>query len=49
MATDAAPSPASSDSIIQTRLFGFLVRTALALLAFWALWFAQGRYISFRQ
>ncbi len=30
-------------------MVGFLVRAALALLAFWALWFAQARYVGFRQ
>ena len=49
MTADAAVhARASSDSMIQTWWFGFLVRTALALLAFWALWFAQDRYSTFR-
>ncbi len=44
MATDAVPARASSDSIIQAWWFGFLVRAAVALLAFGALWFAQDRF-----
>jgi hypothetical protein len=48
MAIDAVPAPASSESMIQTWWFGFLVRTGLVLLAFWALWFAQDRYGAFR-
>ena len=48
MATDAVPARASSDSMIQTWWFRFLVRTALALLAFLALWFSQDRYLTFR-
>ena len=49
MASDPAPASTSSDSVMRTWWFGFLVRAALALLAFWSLWFAQGRYVSFRQ
>lgn len=48
MATDAVPSRASSDSIIEATWFRFVVRTALALLAFWALWFAADRFRAFR-
>ena len=47
MATDAVPARASGDSVIQSWWFGFLVRAALALLAFWALWFAQDRFHAF--
>jgi hypothetical protein len=47
MATDAVPVPASSDSRIQAWWFRFLVRAALALLSFWALWFAQDRLRAF--
>jgi hypothetical protein len=42
-ATDAVPARTSSDSIIHTRWFHVLVRTALAGLAFVALWFAADR------
>ena len=48
MATEAVPAQTSSDSMIQTWWFSFLVRTGLVLLAFWALWFAQDRYGTFR-
>ena len=48
MATDAVPARASSDSMIQAWWFGFIVRTALVLLAFWALWFGQDRFGAFR-
>jgi hypothetical protein len=49
MATEAeaVPGRASSGSVIQAWWFRFLVRAALALLAFWALWFAQDRFHAF--
>ncbi|MGH2529553.1 MAG: hypothetical protein ACRDH0_09515 [Actinomycetota bacterium] len=47
MATNAVPARASSDSIIRARRFRILVRTALALLAFWTLWLAADRYLTF--
>jgi hypothetical protein len=43
-ASGAIPAGASSDSVIHTRWFGFLVRAALALLAFWTLSFAVDRF-----
>jgi hypothetical protein len=48
MATDAVPVPASRSSIFQAWGFRFLLRTALTLLAFSALWFAEDRYHAFR-
>ena len=48
MAHAAVPARASSGSLIQAWWFRFLVRTALALLAFLALWFSQDRYLTFR-
>jgi hypothetical protein len=47
MATDAVPARASSDSIIEAWWVRFVVRTALALLAFGALWFAADRFEAF--
>jgi hypothetical protein len=47
MATEAVPARASSDPVIQAWWFRFLVRAALALLAFSALWFAQDRFHAF--
>ena len=49
MATDAVPARASSDSIVEAWWFRFLVRIALALLAFWMLSFASDRYFAFRR
>ena len=47
VATDAVSSRASSGSITEALWFRFVVRTGLALLAFWALSFAQVRYRAF--
>jgi hypothetical protein len=47
VATDAVPSRASGDSIIEAWWFRFVVRTALAMLAFGALWFAADRFRAF--
>ena len=47
MATDAVPAPTSRDSIVQALWFRFVERTALAVLAFRALWFAADRYHMF--
>jgi hypothetical protein len=47
MATNAVSAQVASDSIVEAWWFRFLVRTALALLAFWALSFAADRYTSF--
>jgi hypothetical protein len=47
VAIDAVPSRASSGSITEAWWFRFVVRTGLALLAFWALSFAQVRYRAF--
>lgn len=44
MAHAAVPARASSGSLIQAWWFRFLVRAALALLAFGALWFAEDRF-----
>jgi hypothetical protein len=47
MATEAVPGRASSGSLIRAWWFRFLVRAALALLAFGVLWFAQDRFHAF--
>lgn len=47
MATDAVPARASGGSIAQAGWFRFVVRAAIALLAFWTLSFAADRYIAF--
>jgi hypothetical protein len=47
MATDAVPAHAARHSIVEAWWFRFLVRTALALLAFWMLSFAVDRYTAF--
>ena len=47
MATDTVPGRASSDSIVEAWWFRFLVRTGVALLAFWTLSFAEDRYLAF--
>ena len=44
MAHAAVPARASSGSLIQARWLRFLVRAALALLAFGALWVAEDRF-----
>ncbi len=48
MAADAVSAPAERDSMIQAWWFRYVVRTALVLLALWALWFADDRYSAFR-
>jgi hypothetical protein len=47
MATDAVPTRASGGRVVGARWFGFLVRTALAVLALWTLAFAADRYHAF--
>jgi hypothetical protein len=49
MATDAVPARASGGSIAQAGWFRFVVRAAIALLAFWTLSFAADRYIAPRR
>jgi hypothetical protein len=48
MVTESVPARASSGSIAQALWFRFLVRAALALLAFGALYFAADRSLAFR-
>lgn len=47
MTTDAVPARASGDSIVEERWFRFLVRAAIAVLAFGALWLGADRYRAF--
>ncbi len=47
MASDAVPAQASRGRTIEAWWFRFLVRAVLAVLAFWALSFAQDRYDTF--
>ena len=47
--TEAVPAGASSGSIVQALWFRFLVRAALALLAFGALSFAAGRSRAYQE
>jgi hypothetical protein len=49
MVTEAVPAGASSGSIVQALWFRFLVRAALALLAFGALSFASGRSRAYQE
>ena len=44
MATETVPAHASGGRVVEAWWFGFLVRSALALLALWTLWFAADRY-----
>jgi hypothetical protein len=44
MATETVPAQASGGRVVEAWWFGFLVRTALALLALWTLSFAADRY-----
>jgi hypothetical protein len=44
MATDTVPAQASGGRVVEAWWFGFLVRSALALLALWAIAFAADRY-----
>ena len=46
-AKQAVPARASGDSLVDERWFRFLVRAAIALLAFLALWFGADRYRAF--
>ncbi len=47
MGTHAVPARGSGASLVDERWFRFLVRAAIALLAFLALWFAADRYRAF--
>jgi hypothetical protein len=47
MAAHAVPAHIARHSIVEAWWFRFLVRTALALLAFWMLSFAVDRYTAF--
>jgi hypothetical protein len=49
MATDVVPAHVARNPIVEARWFRFLVRTALAALAFWTLSFATDRYATFAQ
>ena len=47
MATHAVPARAPGDSLVDELWFRFLVRAAIALLAFGALWLGADRYRAF--
>jgi hypothetical protein len=49
VATDPVPTRVPGNSIVEAGWFRFLVRTALALLAFWILSFAADRYTAFAE
>jgi hypothetical protein len=47
MATKTVPAQASGGRVVEAWWFGFLVRSALALLALWTLSFPADRYRAF--